>query len=94
MMSEKLEIIQDKIKERFSLFVNNNEAGNVSYKFENNKITIIHTQVDKEYGGKGYAKLLVKNVIDYARKNKFKIIPICPYAKKILSDNEKYQDVL
>jgi hypothetical protein len=50
--------------------------------------------VDKEYGGRGYAKLLVENVIDYARGNKFKIIPICPYAKKILSDNEKYQDVL
>ena len=94
MMSEKLEIIQDKIKERFSLFVNNNDAGHISYQFENNKITIIHTQVDKEYGGRGYAKLLVENVIDYARGNKFKIIPICPYAKKILSDNEKYQDVL
>ena len=47
-----------------------------------------------EFGGRGIAKMLVKEVIEQARKRMIKIVPICSYAQKMMFDNEEYKDVL
>ncbi|HTF03926.1 MAG TPA: GNAT family N-acetyltransferase [Bacteroidia bacterium] len=58
------------------------------------KIIIDHTEVDSSQEGKGLGKLLVKAGVDYARANNLKILPLCPYAKKVMERAEEYQDVL
>jgi predicted GNAT family acetyltransferase len=57
-------------------------------------ITIEHTVVNPGNEGKGIAKLLVNTVVDFARKNGYSIIPVCPYAKKVMEGSDAYQDVL
>ena len=39
------------------------------------------TEVSKELGGKGVGKLLLKELVDWARKENKKIKPICPFVK-------------
>ena len=47
-----------------------------------------------EYGGRGIAKSLVKEVIEQARKRNVKIVPVCSYAQKMMTSSDEYKDVL
>ena len=58
------------------------------------KIIIEHTVVDPSHEGKGLGKQLVNAAVDFARKNGIKIMPLCPYAKRVLEASDTYRDVL
>ena len=67
--------------------------GECDFEIKDNKFVITHTLVSEEYGGRGIAKRLVLAIIDEARKENKKIIPVCSYAKKML-EKEEYKDIL
>ncbi|MDF2678779.1 MAG: acetyltransferase [Bacillota bacterium] len=58
------------------------------------KITIDHTYVSDSLKGQGIGQQLVKTVADYARQEDKKIIPLCSYAKRVMTKDEEYRDVL
>ena len=62
-------------------------AGNHTY-------IIDHTSVADAYRGQGIAQALVKAVVEKARRDKIKIIPLCPFAKAEMARTPAYQDVL
>ncbi len=59
-----------------------------------NTIIIDHTYVSDSLRGQGIALQLVNKVVEYARLEHIKIIPQCSYAKKVMTQNEEYKDVL
>ncbi len=59
-----------------------------------NEITIDHTEVDKSLQDKGVGKDLVAEGVKYARENNLKIVPVCPFVKKIIDETPEFQDVL
>ncbi len=61
---------------------------------DDNVIKIEHTYVYDELNGKGVGKLLLKELIDWAREENKKIIPVCPYAKAQMEKNEEYHDMI
>ena len=70
-------------------------AGEMTYvKNKENLIIIDHTEVNSAFEGKGIGKQLVDAGADYARTNHLKILPLCPFASKVMKGNEKYADVL
>lgn len=58
------------------------------------RIAIDHTEVDPSQNGKGLGKKLVDAGVAFARENGLKIVPLCPFAKRVLTGSEKYADVL
>ncbi|PKM76096.1 MAG: GNAT family N-acetyltransferase [Firmicutes bacterium HGW-Firmicutes-15] len=64
------------------------------YSIDSEKITIVSTYVSESLKNQGVALELVKKVVDYARQDNKKIIPMCSYAKKVLTENEEYKDLL
>jgi len=58
------------------------------------KMIIDHTEVNDAYEGKGLGKQLVKAGVEYARENHLKILPLCPFAKKIFELTPAFGDVL
>lgn len=58
------------------------------------KIIIDHTEVSEELQGEDVGKNLVEHAVNYARENHLKIIPLCPFAKRIMEKDESLQDVL
>ena len=52
------------------------------------------TKVSEELGGKGVGKLLLKELIDWARKENKKIKPICPFVIAQMEKNVEYHDLI
>ena len=73
----------------------NKKIGEMTY-FESGKdqITIDHTEVDPEEKGKGVGRVLLNKLIEYARDNHMKIVPLCPYAKSMFDKDVNIRDVL
>lgn len=79
----------------FKAVENYDEAGVMTYVWAGpGKIIIDHTEVNRKFEGKGIGKLLVLEAIKYARENKIKILPLCPYAKSVFDKNLDLHDVL
>ena len=58
------------------------------------KIIIDHTEVNPGNEGKGFGKKMVAKAVEYARENKIKIIPLCPFAKSVFDKVAEFRDVL
>jgi uncharacterized protein len=74
---------------------NNAELGAMTYTWAGtDKIIIDHTEVNSEYNGQGVGKKILEQIIDWARKEQIKIIPLCPFAKAQFEKNSEFRDVL
>ena len=58
------------------------------------KFIIDHSEVNPGHEGKGLGRKLVQAGVDFAREKGYKIIPLCPYAKKVFNQTPEYNDVL
>lgn len=80
---------------RFEMTCDGQPAGKMDYmKTSDDKITITHTEVNGEFGGKGLGGKLVETAVDYAMENNLKIVPACSFARHILEKDASYKDVL
>ena len=57
-------------------------------------IAIDHTLVPSEYRGQGVAQQLVERAVADARRDGFKIIPICSYAVAQFRRHPEWEDLL
>ena len=87
--------VKDDPKGYFSASVNGKTAGSLTYTTAGEtRIIIDHTEVDKKFLKQGIGKKLVMNVVEYAKLNNLKIIPLCSFAKSVFEKNESIRDVL
>lgn len=59
-----------------------------------NIIIIDGTFVSSELRGQGVGKKLLKEIVDWCRKENKKIVPLCPYAKAQIEKNNEYHDMI
>ncbi|HLW14293.1 MAG TPA: GNAT family N-acetyltransferase [Flavobacteriaceae bacterium] len=92
---ESIKVEDNGKKGRFVLLHDSKEAGEMTFVWDGeNKIVIEHTYVGKEFGGKGYAKKLMKKAVSYARENEVKVVPVCSFVVSMFEKDESIQDVL
>lgn len=56
-------------------------------------ISANHTRVPEVMGGRGVAGALLNFMLDDARKNGFKIIPVCPYVRGQYAKHPEWADL-
>ena len=87
-------IVFEEAKRRSVAYANGKQVGECEFRVTDIAWVITHTGVRSAYGGQGIAGQLVEKVIEEARARQVKIIPRCPYAKKLMTGNVAYKDVL
>lgn len=79
----------------FHIEENGEQIGKMTYVWAGeNKFIIDHTEVNPSHEGKGVGKQLVAAAVAFARENHHKIVPLCPYAKRVLTKTDEYEDIL
>jgi len=82
-------------KGEFFIEKNGYAQAKITYsKLGNTQIIVDHTEVSDSFKGEGLGKKLVAHVVQHARNNNLKLIPLCPFAKAIIERDQSLQDVL
>ena len=79
-------------RHRFEL----NADGHVAfsrYRREGGTLTIMHTEVPKELNGKGIGSALVRGLLDIARAQGLKVVPLCPFVAGYIDKHPEYADL-
>ena len=90
-------VIQHKQLDGRGMFYMGHDGGILAemvYSLSNNKMVIEHTEVNVELEGQGVGRKLVQTAVEYARNHNLKILPMCPFAKRVLDKTFEWQDVL
>jgi uncharacterized protein len=66
----------------------------MTYTVAGSRVIIDHTDIDDALRGTGAGRKLVDAAVQWARAEKVKIIPLCPFAKSVFDKTPAYSDVL
>lgn len=81
-------------KGSFKLLEGDEQIGEMGVVISGNDLTVDHTEIDPKFEGQGYAKKLLTEMVQHARSNKLKVIPLCPYVHAQFKRHlEEYKDV-
>lgn len=86
------EIRENGARHRYELEIEGHIAF-VLYKREPGVITFVHTEVPKELGGKGVGSRLAKHVLEAARADGVKVVPMCPFIAAWMKRHPEYDDL-
>lgn len=59
-----------------------------------NIIVVDHTIVDPSLRGQGVAGKLLEKVVEMAREENLKIVPVCSYVVNKMTNSNEYDDIL
>lgn len=94
-MDNEVQLTIDDKKGFFYIEVDGEQEAMMTFVFAgDDKIIIDHTEVNPGNEGKGFGKKMVAKAVEYARENKIKIIPLCPFAKSVFDKVAEFRDVL
>ncbi|MBN8995771.1 MAG: N-acetyltransferase [Rhizobiales bacterium] len=77
---------------RFEMQVDGHVAY-IRYRREPGTVTLIHTEVPAELGGRGIGKALVQGTLDLIRTAGEKVVPICPFVVAWMKRHPEYDDL-
>jgi predicted GNAT family acetyltransferase len=89
-----LSIINNEEDSRFEANVDGHLAL-VEYDRSPGRIAFTHTEVPQALEGRGIASALAKHVLQFARDNQLKVIPLCPFISGYIRKHKaNYSDIL
>ena len=79
----------------FYLEVDGKRLAMMNYIMSDDRNMIVdHTKVDPSLKGQGVGKKLIKEMVDYVRKNQIKVKPRCSFVAAVLNKIPEWQDIL
>lgn len=69
-------------------------AGFVTYRRSTNRVTLVHTEVDPAYAGKGLASQLARAALNDIRSRGESVIPLCPFIARFIEKHLEYADLV
>ena len=64
---------------QIQLYSEGHNAGLMEIAINGTVLSVFHTEVFRQYEGKGFAKILLGALVDLAKQKGLKINPLCPY---------------
>ena len=81
---------------RYEVSIDGVLAGIATYRQDPDKpeITLIHTEVDRAFRGRGLADRLAHHALADARARGLRVRPECPFMKRFIRAHAEYQDLV
>jgi predicted GNAT family acetyltransferase len=91
---EQLTIVDNAGERRYEARIGDQLVGWVEYGRVQSRLVALHTEVPPEYGGRGIASALVRQVLDDARAAGLTVTPRCPFFKAHFQRHPEDGDLL
>ena len=76
-------------QDELQLFLDRQKVGYMSIAIDGRLINVYYTKINPELEGKGYAKLLLDELVKYAEDNNLMIDPECDFVHQQLENHPK-----
>lgn len=88
-----LAITHDRVARRFHVVVDGHRCV-LDYELGGDRMSIVHTGVPPEVGGRGIAAQLTEAAVAAARELGWKVVPLCSYARVWFERHPQQRDLL
>ena len=79
----------------FEAWLDDTQVGEMTYlRPTPQRMIIDHTRVFDGFEGRGIARQMVLAAVDFARIHNRQIVPVCSYARTLLTRTDEYKDIL
>jgi uncharacterized protein len=86
--------LDDAARGAFVIETEGERVAEMEIAISNGNLTVYHTEVAEALKGQGIASKLLSTMVSYARANKLKVIPLCPYVHAQFKRHpEEYADI-
>jgi predicted GNAT family acetyltransferase len=79
---------------RYELWVDDRLAGEIRYTRDEDVVTMVHTEIDPAFEGRGLGQTLVADALDDLRASGRRVQPLCPYVAKYIARHPEYADIV
>ncbi len=73
------------VQHRYEIYDGDQLAGFTTYQVKDGRISFLHTEIAKEFGGRGLARQLVTAELEDARRRELAVLPFCPFVATIIA---------
>ncbi len=80
--------------DRFSIAVDGRVAGFTEFIDHDGRRIFPHTVIDKEFGGRGLATILVREALDATRAAGLRIVAVCPMVVGFVEKHPEYAEAV
>ncbi len=80
---------------RYELKLDGERLGQIDYRLREQRIALVHTEVDPSLQGQGLGGVLVRAVLDDVRARGLEVNPVCPFVSDyIRAHRDEYLDLV
>jgi uncharacterized protein len=79
---------------RYEARVGQQLAGFADYHRQPGLVTVLHTEIDRVFEGRGVGSALVRGMLDDIRREDAKVLAVCPFVKAFLQRHPEYADLV
>ena len=88
-------MVHDNAEEgRYEARLGSEVVGVIAYHPEPGRLTLIHTEVDPAFEGKGVASRLVGGALEDIRRRGLSLVPVCPYLRAYIQRHPEDADLV
>jgi len=87
------EVVHNEAQSRFESRVDGKIAL-LDYRRNGKDLALTHTEVPREFEGRGIGSSLVREALEFARANSLAVVPLCPFVAWYIEQNPKYEDLV
>lgn len=91
---DELTVDGNKEERRYEARIGTKVVGVIPYQAEPGRLTLIHTEVDPAFEGKGVCSLLVACALADIRRRGLSLVPVCPFVRTYLRRHPEQADLV
>ncbi len=81
-------------RSRYEILLDGRRVGLLDYDLDGATMTIPHTEIDPEYGGRGLGGVLVQEALDDMRRRGLHVRPLCSFVRHFVDQHPQYADLV
>jgi predicted GNAT family acetyltransferase len=78
---------------KYTIAVDGQDVGLAAVADRDDKRVFYHTEVDKQFGGRGLATILVGEALQATRADGKRVVPVCPMVADFIKKHPEFSDI-